>query len=81
MRITCPTCHTKAVITSREQQSTHVSNLYCSCTNTKACGHTFVATVSFSHTLNPPVKSTLELAASMLRNLPPAQRQQLLDLH
>jgi hypothetical protein len=81
MRIICPNCQSKAVITSRDQQSNHVFNLYCSCTNTKHCGQTFVSTLSFSHTLNPPVKSTLDLAASLLRTLPVKERQQLLDLH
>jgi cell division protein ZapA len=80
MRITCPICQSKAVITSRDQQSIQVSNLYCSCTNTKDCGHTFVSTLAFSHTLNPPVNSTRELAASLLRMLPANERQLLFEL-
>ncbi|WP_342355301.1 ogr/Delta-like zinc finger family protein [Pseudoalteromonas luteoviolacea] len=44
MRVICPNCGSKATITSREEQSAHVCNLYVSCTNTKECGATFVST-------------------------------------
>lgn len=79
MRIICPSCNSKATISSTDKQSETVSNLYCSCSNTKSCGHTFVATVAFSHTLNPPQKTTFEMAASLLRSLPVSERQQLMD--
>jgi cell division protein ZapA len=80
MRINCPHCGQKAVITSRDEQSTTVANLYCSCTNTKACSHSFVFTLSFSHSINPPVTTTLEMAASLIRSLGANERQQLLNI-
>ncbi|WP_245921256.1 ogr/Delta-like zinc finger family protein [Bowmanella denitrificans] len=81
MRITCPTCKAKAVITSRENKTDTVADLYCMCTNAKECGHTFVYTLGYSHTLNPPRASTLDLAARLINTLTPIERQQLLDLH
>ncbi|MGP5155201.1 ogr/Delta-like zinc finger family protein [Pseudoalteromonas sp. KG3] len=79
-RVTCPNCEAKATITSREKQSAHVVNLYCSCTNTKECGATFRITQSFDHFLNPPIQNTQQLAASLLKNLSKEQQLSLLGV-
>lgn len=77
-RVTCPNCLAKATITSREKQSDHVVHLYCSCNNTKECGATFRVCQSFDHFLNPPVKSTAEMAAALLKQLPRHEQLELL---
>ncbi len=69
-RVLCPNCEAKAIVTSREKQTTGVSHLYCSCTNSKDCGATFRVTLSFDHYLNPPVCNTLDLAVALIRKLP-----------
>lgn len=79
-RVTCPNCEEKATITSREKQSAHVVNLYCSCTNTKKCGATFRITQSFDHYLNPPVQNTRQLAASIIKNISNEQQIELIML-
>ncbi len=79
-RVTCPNCEAKATITSREKQSSHVVNLYCSCTNTKQCGATFRITQSFDHFLNPPVQTTQQLAAALIKSLPREQQLELVGL-
>lgn len=79
-RVTCPNCEAKATITSREKQSAHVVNLYCSCTNTKECGATFRITQSFDHFLNPPCKTTAQLAASLIKNLPREKQLELIGI-
>lgn len=76
-RVECPNCSSKAVISSREKQSSHVSHLYCSCTNAKECGATFRVTVGFDHYLNLPMATTAQIAAHYLKQLP---REQQLDL-
>ncbi|MCF7516610.1 ogr/Delta-like zinc finger family protein [Pseudoalteromonas sp. L21] len=43
-------------LSSRENQSTHVADLYISCTDVKNCEATFVSTSTFKHYLNPPIK-------------------------
>ena len=80
MTVYCPDCHQKARITSRNNLNDEktVADLYCQCLNTQACGATFVATIGFKHYLNPPVKSTTELAAQLLRQLSAKERAELL---
>lgn len=79
MRIDCPHCFQKAVITSRNKLSPTVSELYCQCNNVPECGASFVFTLSYKHQLNPPIKNTLQLAADLLRNLPLRERQALMQ--
>ena len=77
MRVLCPHCQTKALITSTNQLSDTVKDLYCTCTNTRECGASFVFTLSYKHDLNPPQKTTLQIAAALINNLQPVQRKQL----
>ncbi|MEZ7207168.1 ogr/Delta-like zinc finger family protein [Pseudoalteromonas sp. DY56-GL79] len=79
MRVNCPNCMNKAIITSRENQSSGVADLYCSCTNSKECGATFVTTIAFRHYLNPPRKDTASIAASLIKNLPKVEQLELLN--
>ncbi|MGZ5011537.1 MAG: ogr/Delta-like zinc finger family protein [Methylobacter sp.] len=77
MRVVCPHCSKKAIITSSNAMSETVKDLYCQCTNTKDCGASFVFVLAYKHDLNPPVKTTLQIAASLINNLKPDQRKQL----
>lgn len=80
-RVICSNCLSKATITSTEKQSDHVVHLYCSCNNTKECGATFRISQSFDHFLNPPVKSTAQMAAALLKTLPRHEQLELLGNH
>ncbi|OCQ23361.1 transcriptional regulator [Pseudoalteromonas luteoviolacea] len=80
MRVTCPHCGSKAIITSRENVADNVSELYCSCSNTKECGATFVASLAFKHYLNPPRGDAAQLAAALLSNLPREKQLELIGL-
>jgi len=77
MRVICPHCQKKALITSSNELSGTVKDLYCACTNTRECGASFVFTLAYKHDLNPPQKTTLQIAATLINNLQPAQRKQL----
>ncbi len=77
MRIECPHCQGKSVITSSHKLSDWTKDIYCQCLNTQNCGSSFVATVSIKHTLNPPIKTTLQLAASLIMTLPASDRKKL----
>jgi len=79
MRIDCPHCFKKAVITSSNALSASVKDLYCQCTNIPDCGASFVFSLSHKYDLNPPIKSTQELAASLIKNLPLKERQALMQ--
>ena len=80
MRVNCPNCESKAIITSRENQSAGVADLYCTCTNTKECGATFVTTIAFKHYINPPRKDTAQMAASLIKNIPKEIQLELINL-
>jgi hypothetical protein len=77
MRVTCPHCQQKAVITSSNQLSVAVKDLYCQCMNTEQCGASFVFVLAYKHDLNPPHHSTRQLAASLIMSLPIEERRRL----
>lgn len=77
MRVICPYCHQKAIITSSSELSEQVKDLYCQCGNTKTCGASFVFTLAFKYALNPPQQTTLQIAASLVASLNHGERQQL----
>lgn len=77
MRVTCPHCGGKAAISHRETLSAQVADLYCGCKDFQACGATFVVRLAYSHTLNPPVTATAQMALALIRNLPQAERDKL----
>jgi hypothetical protein len=76
MRVLCTSCGKKAVIGKTDRLSLAHANLYCSCTDPE-CGHTFVANVSFSHTLSPSAKSSSQLVKQLVTAMSPESRQQL----
>ncbi|WP_027188863.1 ogr/Delta-like zinc finger family protein [Desulfovibrio cuneatus] len=65
MRVYCDRCGTKAIIATSKKISIQVRHLYCSCTNPH-CGHTFVAELTFSHTISP---SSLDLPQAVQARL------------
>ncbi|WP_445946366.1 ogr/Delta-like zinc finger family protein [Shewanella sp.] len=76
MRVLCTSCGTKAIIGKTDRLSLAHANLYCSCTDPE-CGHTFVANVSFSHTLSPSARSSSQLVTQLARAMAPEQRKAL----
>lgn len=78
MQVICTACEKKAVIYSRKYISKQVSDLYCSCRDPE-CGHTFVATLAFKHTLSPSARCGKNFALEFLKSLPLHERQALLN--
>lgn len=80
MTITCPHCLEKARITSRKNMNREktVVDLYCQCKN-KECAATFAMTLAFKHTLNPPAKTTAQIAMNLLNSLSKEERAKLLQ--
>ncbi|MGP1718762.1 MULTISPECIES: Ogr/Delta-like zinc finger protein [Shewanella] len=76
MRVLCTSCGKKAVIGKTDRLSLAHANLYCSCSDPE-CGHTFVANVSFSHTLSPSAKSSSQLVRQLVNAMSPDHRLQL----
>ncbi|NRB24052.1 ogr/Delta-like zinc finger family protein [Shewanella sp.] len=76
MRVICPDCGSKAIIGKTNRLSPAHADLYCSCTEPE-CGHTFVANLSFSHTLSPSARTSSALVTELARAMDPTQRKQL----
>ena len=76
MRIYCTECEAKATIRSSEQLSTTTRKAYCVCTN-PACGHSFVVTISFSHTISPSALSLPRMLRDAIQEQSPAQIREL----
>ena len=79
MLVKCPNCGTKGRITSRNDLSDRVSDLYCQCMNTRECGASWVETKAFKNYLNPPLNNVQQLAAHVLGSLSKDQRIKLLQ--
>ncbi|MBC8674107.1 ogr/Delta-like zinc finger family protein [Aeromonas hydrophila] len=56
-------CGQRGRITKTNRLSDDVSDLYCQCTDAE-CGHSWVVTLSFAHTLSPSAKTTNQLVLS-----------------
>lgn len=55
MKVTCPECGEKAVISKVTPRDRLATDIYCACTNVE-CGHTYVVNLTFSHSLSPSQK-------------------------
>ena len=76
--INCNQCGGKATITKRQQHSTDVADLYCSCKDSE-CGHTFVMSLSFKHTLSPSSRDSTKMLMDILRGKSRQEQLALLD--
>jgi len=77
MRVICPHCLSKALITSSNRLSDQVTDLYCQCTNAAECGASFVSTLAYKHALNPPMRTTTEMAMSLVSRLSKEEKAEL----
>lgn len=78
MRIKCPECGARAVITSTNPIHPQLTEAYCACRDVN-CGHTYVLQVSFKHTLSPSRKSVDDLLVGLICSLGQKQKAELLD--
>lgn len=74
MRVCCKVCGQLGRITKTNRLGDDVSDLYCRCTDAE-CGHNWVATLSFSHSLSPPARTTNQMALVIIRGLSSEGRQ------
>ncbi|MFM5604503.1 ogr/Delta-like zinc finger family protein [Aeromonas caviae] len=77
MRVFCKECGQRGRITKTNRLSNEVSDLYCQCTDAE-CSHSWVATLSFSHTLSPSSRTAGQLVLGLVSSLTPEGRQMLL---
>lgn len=78
MRVNCKSCGEKGRIVSREELSLEYVRLYCQCSSVE-CGHTWVANLTFSHTLSPSAQAVDRLLFDRLRSLPREKQRDLFE--
>ncbi|PHM39799.1 transcriptional regulator [Xenorhabdus mauleonii] len=79
LKIICPECGAKAVISKTNRKHPEIADLYCACSEIE-CGYRFVMNLTFSHALNTSAKTGDKLLQTVINNLNPRQRQAALDL-
>ncbi|MGB4488692.1 MAG: ogr/Delta-like zinc finger family protein [Pseudomonas veronii] len=77
MRVICK-CGHKGRIGKRDQLSTDFVKLYCQCLDT-TCGHTWVAHLTYSHTLSPSAQTFDRMLFDRLRDMPRAKQRELFE--
>jgi len=78
VRVYCNVCSAKGRIVSRDELSLEFARLYCQCSSVK-CGHTWVANLTFSHTLSPSAQAVDRLLFDRLRTLSRVEQRELFD--
>ena len=77
MRVICK-CGHKGRIGKRDQLSTDFVKLYCQCLDT-TCGHTWVAHLTYSHTLSPSAQTFDRMLFDRLKDMPRAKQRELFE--
>lgn len=75
----CPDCGAPAVIRKTDWKTHELADLYCACSDVE-CGHTFVCTMTFSHTLSPGARSGRNMVKFLVDAMRPEDRRYALEL-
>lgn len=78
MRVYCIECGSKGRIASRDELDKKFAKLYCQCSS-PVCGHTWVANLTFSHTLSPSAQAADRLLFDRLRGMSRVQQRELFE--
>lgn len=80
MRVRCPYCQAKAIITHTIKVSNTVTEIYINCTG-KECGARSVMKLSHYYTVAMPQSTLLDSLHEQIANLNPELRRQLLQMY
>ncbi len=72
----CRHCGSKAIVTSSNQITDDINDQYVHCVNPE-CSATMVYRTCYLHDTQPPLKTTQQLAAALIKSLPIEERQAL----
>ncbi|EPP5402836.1 ogr/Delta-like zinc finger family protein [Escherichia coli] len=75
----CPDCGAPAVIRKTDWKTPELADLYCACSDVE-CGHTFVCTMTFSHTLSSGARSGRNMVKFLVDAMRPEDRRYALEL-
>lgn len=77
MRVTCK-CGNKALIRDSKMHSPDFVTLRCLCLNVE-CAHSWVAHLTFSHTVSPSAQTFDRMLLDRLKSMPTAQQQEMFE--
>ncbi|MCK1789634.1 ogr/Delta-like zinc finger family protein [Pseudomonas violetae] len=77
MRVTCK-CGNKGLIRDSKKHSPDFVTLYCLCLDV-ACAHSWVAHLTFSHTVSPSAQTYERMLLDRLRDLPREKQRELFE--
>lgn len=77
MRIRCPHCKSKSIITHHTHPDGRIEEVYCDCTNPD-CRARFVARLYYTETLIPPLSTLTDSLHEQLAHLDPQTRRELI---
>lgn len=78
LKMTCPECLADARIRKTNRKHPQLADAYCICTNVE-CGHSFVMTVSFSHTISPSALKGQGRVKELIDAMPEQDREKALE--
>lgn len=76
MRISCPHCKSKAIITNSTVITDKVKDIYANCTS-EDCGARFVAVVEYKYDISPSKKIIKSAIEELIFSLSPRDRLEL----
>ncbi|MDD4818132.1 MAG: ogr/Delta-like zinc finger family protein [Victivallaceae bacterium] len=77
MRVTCPHCGARAIVTHRKPINVRASEIYAVCTS-EECAARFVLRLSYQYDVTPPVSLLTDSLYERIANLPPADRARII---
>ncbi|PSU76966.1 ogr/Delta-like zinc finger family protein [Photobacterium phosphoreum] len=78
MRLTCPCCGAKCIVSKTNKMSLEYSESYASCAgDIELCGWRGVISVAYKHTLTPSRKETSDIIYQLAAKLAPDTRKQI----
>ncbi|MBD8163708.1 ogr/Delta-like zinc finger family protein [Erwinia persicina] len=78
-RIECTECGEPATIRKTNRKHRELADLYCCCSNVE-CGHTFVMTQTFSHTISPSALGRGNLYKALVDAVKPEDREMIIAM-
>lgn len=80
MRILCPHCGTRAIVTHTKKNSKASTDVYCVCSNDQ-CAARVVMHIFHAYDIVPPRTTLYNSLAEQIANLSPSERRQLIDTY
>lgn len=80
MRICCPHCGDRTIVTHSKKNSPFSTDVYCICRNDE-CAARFVMRIFHAHDLVPPRSTQLNALAEQIACLPDDERRELLKTY